>query len=581
MKPGSPRKMISRVFGPLSMDEPESTLTRKQRYTYLQRLFIAVMTVAIILPLAVTSTLGFLQYRNLFSRETDDKLRLDAQSAKQSFEFHIQETLSTMVVVADGYEYGQLFNQTTLEDLFNRLRGEYSWVIDMGALDSSGVQRAYVGPYLFQGINYSDQEWYQNAYARKTYVSDIFTGYRGVPHFVTTVTNGTLGTDQYWMLRASIDATHLANYIATINTDAATDMFLVAPDGTLRTQSVNHGDMTVPLNLDLSSARGNITLVSGNDEGSRELTAFTKLEGMPWILVLERRGYVYGENWNQFQMQFILIVVACALVAIYIIFRVTRVMVTMIKNADRRRDQILAEAQNAAKLASVGQLAAGVAHEINNPLAIINEKIGLIRDLTKYSDEFPQRAKFLALTDGAAAAVKRCRDITHRLLGFARRMDVEKESLRVNEVIREVVSFVEKEALYRDIRLVLALDDELPAIQSDRGQLQQIFLNILNNAIDAVESDGTVTIRTSTGKPGRVRTTITDTGPGIPQNVMNHIFEPFFTTKNKNEYSGTGLGLSITYGIVKKLCGKISVESPPGKGATFIVDFPIDCDLGG
>ena len=188
--------------------------------------------------------------------------------------------------------------------------------------------------------------------------------------------------------------------------------------------------------------------------------------------------------------------------ALYIIFRVTRVMVYMIKNADKRRDEMLAEAQHAAKLASVGQLAAGVAHEINNPLAIINEKIGLIRDLTKYSGDFAQRDKFLALTDGAAAAVKRCRDITHRLLGFARRMDVEKERLQINDVIREVVSFVEKEALYRDIDLQACHSmTTLPAIESDRGQLQQIFLNIINNAIDAVEKDGTVTITTLPMKP--------------------------------------------------------------------------------
>lgn len=575
------RKLVFRIFGPVIIDEPDSSLTREQRYVYLQRLIIAAMTVAVILPLAVTSILGFMQYRNLFARETDDKLRLDTQSAKQAFEYHIEQTLSTMVVVANGYEYGDLYDQAALETLYNRLRSEYSWVVDLGVLDSSGVQRAYVGPYPFQGINYSDQEWYQNAFSRKTYISDIFTGYRGVPHFVVTVTNGTLGTDQYWMLRASIDAAHLANFISAINTDASTDMFLVSLDGTLRSQSVNHANMTDTLNLDVSSARGNITLGSDDETSSRELTAFTRLEGMPWVLVLERHVYLYGENWSQFQMQFILIVLGCSLVALYLVLRVTRVMVAMIKNADRRRDQMLAEAQNAAKLASVGQLAAGVAHEINNPLAIINEKIGLIRDLTKYSDDFAQRDKFLALTEGATSAVNRCRDITHRLLGFAKRMDVEKESLRVNEVIREVVSFVEKEALYRDIRLVLSLDDNLPAIQSDRGQLQQIFLNILNNAIDAIESDGTITIATSIGKPGRVRTTITDTGPGIPENVMNHIFEPFFTTKSQTENSGTGLGLSITYGIVKKLCGKITVESPPGKGAAFIIDFPIDCDLGG
>ena len=374
-----------------------------------------------------------------------------------------------MDVVAQGYSYGELFDQSKVDTLFIRLRNEYWWVVDLGTLDSSGVQRAYMGPYLFQGINYSDQEWFQNAYSRKTYVSDIFTGYRGVPHFVVTVTSGAPGTDRYWMLRASIDSEHLSNYITTINTDDSIDMFLVGVDGTLRTQSRNHGKIGDVYSVDLSTTGNNIALGQRDEQGSPVIVASTKLEGMPWILVLERRGYVYGDTWNQFQMQFIAIVVACVLLALYIMFRVTRAMVSMIKRADERRDEMLAEAQHTAKLASVGQLAAGVAHEINNPLAIINEKIGLIRDLAKYSDDFPQRDRFLVLTDGAASAVKRCKDITHRLLGFARRMEVEKEKLHINDVIREVVSFVEKEALYRDIKLDLVLDDTLPRMESDRG----------------------------------------------------------------------------------------------------------------
>lgn len=572
-------RLLSRIYALTGSDEIGGSLNRKQRYSYMQRLFIIAAFVAVILPLAVTTTLSFLQYHSLFDQDASDKLRLDAQSSKQAFEFHIQETLSTMAVVDQGYKYGELFDTPALEALLIRLRNEYWWVVDLGTLDSTGVQRAYVGPYPFQGINYSDQEWFQNAYARKTYISDFFTGHRGVSHFVVTVTNGAPGTDTYWMLRASIDSEHLSNYITTVNTDVSTDMFLVGLDGTLRTPSSSHGTMGDMYDPDIASKGQNVTLVDREENGSIVHAAITKLDGIPWILVLERRSDAYGDSWSRFQMQFIGIVIICALVALYVIFRVTRVMLSMIQRADERRDQILAEAQHTAKLASVGQLAAGVAHEINNPLAIINEKIGLIRDLTKFSGDFAQRDRFLTLTEGAAVAVKRCRDITHRLLGFARRMDVEKESLQINDVIREVISFVEREALYRDIKMVLNLDASLPAIQSDRGQQQQIFLNIINNAMDAVGKSGGVTITTTKKHPGLVSTTITDTGPGIPHNVMKHIFEPFFTTKLRNESSGTGLGLSITYGIVKKLCGQITVDSPPGEGATFTIDFPIECDL--
>jgi len=574
------RRLIFWILGPLDSDADDGSLSRQQRYAYMQRLLMTLVSIAIIVPMAVTAMLSYYQYGSLSENETRDKLSLDALSAKRSFEFHIQESLSTMAVVAQGYEYGQLFDQANLEALFRRMNGEYWWVVDMGALDKSGIQRAYAGPYPFQGVDYSGQEWFQSAYARKKYVSDVFTGYRGAPHFVETVTNGAPGSDTYWMLRASIDSEHLANYISTINTDAATDMFLVGTDGYLRTHSSNHGDIGDPVDLTLPPATGNINLVEEERDGSSELVAYTKLEGMPWVLVLERQGFVHGDNWDRFRFQLIALIMACGIVALYIAYRGNRYMINMIKRADNRRDEILAEAQHSAKLASVGQLAAGVAHEINNPLAIINEKVGLIRDLTQKTEDFEQRNRILELTSGAADAVNRCKDITHRLLGFARRMDVKKEPLQLNDVILEVVSFVEKEAMYRNITIELDLEEDIPLISSDRGQLQQIFLNIINNAIDAVDKDGKVKISTSVNDSGIVRTIIRDTGPGIPPNIINHIFEPFFTTKTKGDSSrGTGLGLSITYGLVKKLCGQIKVESHVGVGAAFVIDFPIDCDL--
>ncbi|MBE0429150.1 MAG: two-component sensor histidine kinase [Thermoleophilia bacterium] len=569
-------RLVTRIFRSW-FGAPGAELTRRQRYAYMWKLFITVMSTAVIVPLAVATTISFYQYRSLSNQETRDKLTLDTQSAKQAFEYHINETLSTMLVVAQGYEYGELFEQDNLETLFARLRNEYWWVVDLGALDVNGVQKAYVGPFPFQGVDYSGQDWFQNAYSRKSNVSDIFTGYRGSPHFVVSVTNGVPGSDGYWMLRASIDAEHLKGFITTINTDAATDMFLVGQDGTLRTRSNNHGSVGDPYGGPLA-ALNHVTVQETKESGSPELMAQTQIEGLPWILVLERQGLVHGNSWNQFRMQLFGIVFLCAAAALYIIFRVTRVMINMIVKADTRRDEILAEAQHTAKLASVGQLAAGVAHEINNPLAIITEKIGLIQDLTKQSSTFSEKERFLDLTKGAADAVERCRDITHRLLGFARRMDVKTEPVRLNDVIRDVISFVEREAGYRNIRIEMSLDDEIPAIISDRGQLQQIFLNIINNAIDAVDKDGFIRIGTTVEKSGMVSTTITDSGPGIPSNIIGHIFEPFFTTKFRNDTSGTGLGLSITYGLVKKLCGQINAKSPPGEGASFIVEFPVNCD---
>jgi len=254
-----------------------------------------------------------------------------------------------------------------------------------------------------------------------------------------------------------------------------------------------------------------------------------------------------------------------------VVFKLTDLMVKRIEASDRKRDEAFHGMEYTNKLASIGRLAAGVAHEINNPLAIINEQGGLMKDLIGLSPSFPEREKFLGLADSILQSVERCRTITHRLLGFARRMDVQIETLDVNELVREVLGFLEKEALHRNIEVRLLLDEHLPRIASDRGQLQQVFLNIVNNAFQAMDDGGSLRITSWDHDPETIGVTVEDSGVGMSEETLRHVFEPFFTTRKGH---GTGLGLSITYGIVKKLGGEIKVQSREGAGTTFTVYLP-------
>lgn len=195
-----------------------------------------------------------------------------------------------------------------------------------------------------------------------------------------------------------------------------------------------------------------------------------------------------------------------------------------------------------------------------------------MKDLLETSGEFEYRERFSTLLDDILKAVDRTKTITHRLLGFAKRMEVRFEELQLNDVVKEVLGFLEKEALYKNVEIRLQLDENLPRISSDRGQLQQVFLNILTNALEAVEEEGLITITSWQDGPDRVAVSVQDNGRGMSKETMEHIFEPFFTTKR--EY-GTGLGLSITYGIVKKLGGDIHVTSQESVGTTFTVFLPL------
>jgi two-component system NtrC family sensor kinase len=254
--------------------------------------------------------------------------------------------------------------------------------------------------------------------------------------------------------------------------------------------------------------------------------------------------------------------------------KISIAMVNWIREAELEREEAIAQSQHSGKLASIGRLGAGVAHEINNPLAIINEKAGLMKDILLMSQDAQiNKEKFLGLIQAISDSVTRCKAITQRLLGFARRMDVRHEEIDLNDTIREVIEFLDKEILYRNISLETRLKEDLPRIISDKGQLQQVFLNIINNAIDAVEDGGQIMVSTELRNHDRIRVSIKDNGQGIAKEKIKNIFEPFYTTKEKGK--GTGLGLSITYGIVDRLGGSIQVESEVSVGTTFHVELPV------
>ncbi|MGW8162075.1 MAG: sensor histidine kinase, partial [Desulfobulbales bacterium] len=197
---------------------------------------------------------------------------------------------------------------------------------------------------------------------------------------------------------------------------------------------------------------------------------------------------------------------------------------------------------------------------------------GLAEDLLEITPSFQHKETIQGCLRGVNKSVERCKAITHRLLSFARRSVAEYEEIQVNEVIGEVLSFLENSMVHNRIHVEQHLQASLPPIISDQMQLQQIFLNIINNGIDAVGMDGKVTIITKKVAKG-VQIIIEDNGPGIPDHILAHIFEPFFTTKQTGE--GTGLGLSITYGLIKKLGGDIDVRSTVGKGAAFTIYLPL------
>jgi signal transduction histidine kinase len=191
------------------------------------------------------------------------------------------------------------------------------------------------------------------------------------------------------------------------------------------------------------------------------------------------------------------------------------------------------------------------AHEINNPLALINETAGYVKDQFTIKKQYNKDDELLENIDYILDAVERCGTITRQLLGFARKFDVKIQKVNLNEIISDLLVFYKKEAEYRNVNVYVDIAEDIPEIETDRGKLQQVLLNLVNNAFQALDNGCNLDIKASPESRDRVSITISDNGCGMSQENLSKIFEPFFTTKEKGQ--GTGLGLAITYALVKKL----------------------------
>ncbi len=218
------------------------------------------------------------------------------------------------------------------------------------------------------------------------------------------------------------------------------------------------------------------------------------------------------------------------------------------------------------KLASLGQLAAGVAHEINNPLSTITMFSHLIRDTLEKGD---QRYEDIQLIIDEA---NRTKDIVQGLLSFARERVLRPGQTNINDLLEEILGLIINQSLFHNIKIEKVFEPNLATTYADGTQLKQVFLNIVLNAAQALNGNGIIKIVTEQiiGN-GHLKIMITDNGPGIPSDIMSKLFDPFFTTKEK----GTGLGLAISYGIIERHMGEINVQSEPGKGTTFSISMPI------
>lgn len=545
----------------------------EERYFNLKFRLILLNTFFAIIPLGIVITITYLWIYQIVHDDFRNNLKWQMEETRHSIEFFISERISALRFISSSYPEEYFTDEKKFHRLFSDFKREFEGIVDIGVINSKGIQTLYIGPYQLTGKDYSQAEWFKDMAMRTVYVTDVFLGYRKIPHF-SIVIKKELSSRDFRLLRVSINMDILQKLLSNLEIESQDDIFLVNRDKILQTNSKLFGNAleTLKLKVTIEDDTNHIKIYEYDIDRKQAYLAYGTIKNTPWILVALIRSEPYEKIPSFFTREVTMISIFSIALIFFVITTSINTLVNRVQKADHEREIAIANAEHADKLASIGRLAAGVAHEINNPLAIINEKAGLMKDLIEYGDLTQNKEKFLQLIGSIQDSVVRCRTITHRLLSFSRKIDKTTEQFQINEAIQEVIGFIVKEIEAKSINILYDFQDNIPKITTDKGQLQQVLLNIINNAVDAVDMGGKIEIKTELIDNNRIRILIKDNGPGIPKERLKHIFEPFYTTKKK----GTGLGLYISYGIIKKLGGDIKVTSEVDKGTIFSIEMPIN-----
>ncbi|MBL7101570.1 MAG: ATP-binding protein [Desulfobacteraceae bacterium] len=495
-------------------------------------------------------------------------------NTRRAISFFLSERKSALDFIVHDNSFESLNNKERLAGILENLKRSFGGgFVDIGVVDSSGFQNNYVGPYKLEGKNYSGQEWFKQVVDSGMHISDVFLGYRKVPHLVIAV-KGINQNGSFYVLRSALSIAPFEGLLSNLELGGMGDAFMINHQGILQTPSRYHGNVLQKLFLLVpKNSPKTEVLEEKNRFGQDLLIGYRYIDDTPFILMIVKKKEELMRPWYRTRLRLIAFLLISVTVILTVILGTATYMVRRIQIADEKRVITLHQVEYANKMASIGRLAAGVAHEVNNPLAIINEKAGLIKDLFAFRGEYVTDHKLIGLVDSILASVKRAGTITRRLLNFSRNLEAGIEPINLKEVILEVLSFMGKEAELRSIEIAMDVSEDIPKFETDRGRLQQILLNIVNNAFAALNDGGHLDIKANREDRDHVSVIITDDGCGISKEDLNRIFEPFFSTKTGQ--GGTGLGLSITYGLVQEIGGKISVRSELGRGTSFGISIPI------
>lgn len=566
--------------------------THKEQNHPLKRSILTNMIVIPFIPFLLAIGVSFYFFATTLEQSSTSSLKRIVKDHCDMIDSFLMERQSDLELITNTYTFEEIMETVSIDQIFENLKKRSGAFVDLGVFDSQGIHRRYSGKFqLLKGKEYKNEMWFKKVMQTGYYISDIFSGYRNVPHFVIAVKQGT--NNDAWVLRATIDTLAFDQLVSKVRIGKTGESYILNTAGISQTERRSGGIGIMEkdpeyadfqtLNGFSMSGKGIKTFIKSDHVGDQYLYATTRLQNKEWLLVVrQEKKDAYKSFYSAAYITLLIMIMGGAVIvvtAIYMTEHILRRMDTLGMEKESLGNQLI----RAVQLAEIGEMSAGFAHEINNPLQIIKGEHLLIETLhNEISPLLPpttreEVAEIKESMDQIKLQVNRCSEITHAILKFGRKNESRLGVLNPCEIVPEILHMVEKKAHVDGISIDRIISPDTPVFQGDASQFQQVILNLVNNAMDAIverhgASGGQLGISSKETQQGNVEIRIYDNGMGISPDNIGKIFSPFFTTKPVGK--GTGLGLSVCYGIIKNWGGTMAVESEQDKGTTFVITLP-------
>jgi two-component system NtrC family sensor kinase len=532
---------------------------------------VAALLLVSAVPFILVGSGAWFVFRNLAMEQTLGLHRTMARAHAAAVDVYLEEQLRTLELIAQTHSLDELRNPEALRAVFDAVASVHeNGFVDLGVIDAEGRHLAYVGPFDLMDRTYRDAEWFQTVLAEGSIVSDVFLGYRQSPHSVVAVRRAS--PEGWWILRATLDNRGLYSLVRSLEVGTQGDVFIVNRQGLYQTPP-RAGDVLSPSSFTDPTVHADTRDWREEDGRGVFRSVTTWLNDSRWLLVVQQpEGEILAPVRRAVVEGAVIAALALLLTGVATIF-VTSRLIRRVEVADAQRDLMYHDLLRSAKLASLGEMATGLAHEINNPLAIISAEQTNLGDELADLDLPPDVREVLGEAIGRCKRqVERCGNITAKMLQFGRKTDTHLQPTRIEPVLREISLLLERRARANGAELRLEVEPELPPAWLDANELEQVLANLVNNALDATGKGGLITISARRRGEGMVLE-VTDNGCGIGPEDLDRIFQPFFTTKPVGQ--GTGLGLAVVYGVVQGWGGSVRASSVLGEGTKFTIRIPL------